>query len=1811
MPDLATLELRIETKDVSRAKSAFAELVGESSRLEEGVRRVEKEFTDTTQGASRLANEIVRTEDATLDSKKAWAELVESTRAVETGNQAVAESGREVAESERRAGEQFEETGHHAGVLGHGLAELGHLVRDLFAAFALYRIVEEAKEALFEFDEADAHLRAIVLETTHGIEEQTAAFAALEEESKRVGTTTQFSAGAAKDAYAKLIASGFDVETSITAANKAMELSEARSLSLGEATEITSRLLKAFGGDASSVESILDQLTLASIRTPGGITRISDALSQLAPVATSLHLPLSDLIGSVTVLSQLPGGQRGVGALRELLFGLVDPTDKAAEKIRKLEERVGSLDPRTTKLADIILRLRDANLSLDDATDIFNRRAATGILLLTQSADKIAEWSDRSSEAVGITHRLAEENDKNLGESFSRLKATVETVITTGTSLTGGLRRIVDTSTDVIRVLFDVDDKMAHENHTAVALADSISLVGKALLYVVPVVAITQLALLAEKTILAKGVLEGLYAVVAAHPFGAILTAIGLVAVAFANFRHEVVDTREELGKLGAAIDLDRIERFTKRVDELTASLAEARKTGNARRELDAQRGILDELNAEADALQGRLREFGSEARVPVEEFRKTLANLSESLGVDVKVRFETEVLKKDARDIGDDVRKNILDRLQEGRGDLTPDRDFGSLGLRQAASLDNTREQLLRGFLPEGRFKVQAVSREDASKLFAGIEEAIEPFRKDLLHAFDIGDTPEVNRLFASINARLGLTVEQFLLGQKQISFGAQAALTEIEKVAEGTRSQIDEMEKELAKEKPKKPATLDDEGADIGGEAPPRARARDDLDKSLQALRAENEERQAALGLDAPEAAAAVRRIQFERLLKDAQLEDRDAAEAKRHEFEKLNAELLKQEQAKASSKVKVSDEVGGGGSSKTLGAFRSILDARLDEAQAVFQQGASLADFVEHLQDERRELEATVGLDQEKAQQVRELIQLEKLLKSAEGVDDGTKDAVFEKATAEIEALRQLRQQKRELAQTQSGDHEATRESIDDRLAEAEAVLKSRGSVDAMIGALRSEREAREKKLGLSAEEIEAYDRLAKVEKMLGDAAQLTGKERSDALAAAAVEIQQLKELRHHEDELAIARAAEKEQRVDAARAVDSQHRENDELQDQIDLLDARSDKEREIVALRASTRLQSSDTDAEAHSLRELLELLGEEIRRRLQLRSILADRAASRTQLQESVRSAREGNLGLARDVEVESEPTAAGRAGVLARAAATPTPTTRELQDDSEDDLLKKLQQELALRQSLEASAKTVERTKAIKDETEQLESQLRFQRLQVGAIEDANDQLRRGVDPLEEQTRSTTAAYDKEVERLRVADELKDAFKEVAKGGFDFKAEGLDGLLRKFRELSALVEQVFKRSKLRLDIDAEETNRQVELVVQQIREEKLSLTQTNEEREVSTRLRGLEGRASEEQVEKVKREIRELHDLETRSQLGQELARSFTDGFRQIAEQGASLEDALKGTLRRILSAFEEAVFFKPLENFLTNAFAPKLGGTGGGAPAPTGTLPGSFALGEVFAYADGAEFGRMAIDAAGPFARRAEPFAAGASFDRQAVVAPDQPFARRVEAFAGGNPFLNRVVDRPTVAPLALFGEAGPEAIVPLRDRGGLGVSAYYGGVELTSAPLKRGSDGRLGIDLKALLANLDELPDRRDEQPDRRRFEAGGVFSNRIEVVRQFAAGEAIERSLATYNGVPLPFGLDAATQERESALPQAPAMPQAIGAGSGSDGPPIVIHMTSNYHFAPGISPNDSFRRAAIQQERDARDASRRIFSNRGR
>lgn len=209
---------------------------------------------------------------------------------------------------------------------------------------------------------------------------------------------------------------------------------------------------------------------------------------------------------------------------------------------------------------------------------------------------------------------------------------------------------------------------------------------------------------------------------------------------------------------------------------------------------------------------------------------------------------------------------------------------------------------------------------------------------------------------------------------------------------------------------------------------------------------------------------------------------------------------------------------------------------------------------------------------------------------------------------------------------------------------------------------------------------------------------------------------------------------------------------------------------------------------------------------------------------------------------------------------------------------------------------------------------------------------------------------------------------------------------------------------------------------------------------------------------------------------FEENMQFARDTARGFIDGFSTAIEDGATVWEAFADAALNALSRIAD----KLLDDVLDAIFEVNQAGTGGG-----GVLGG---IGSWF----GSLFGGGSSD---PWAGLR--MANGGVFS-----------AGRVTAFAKGGAFTNQIVDRPTLFPFAkgagLMGEAGPEAIMPLRRdaSGRLGVSAAIGGGP-AAANDNRFSGGRtvieviLSPDLVAqILQQTDERSVRLIERSDRNR-------------------------------------------------------------------------------------------------------------------
>lgn len=223
-----------------------------------------------------------------------------------------------------------------------------------------------------------------------------------------------------------------------------------------------------------------------------------------------------------------------------------------------------------------------------------------------------------------------------------------------------------------------------------------------------------------------------------------------------------------------------------------------------------------------------------------------------------------------------------------------------------------------------------------------------------------------------------------------------------------------------------------------------------------------------------------------------------------------------------------------------------------------------------------------------------------------------------------------------------------------------------------------------------------------------------------------------------------------------------------------------------------------------------------------------------------------------------------------------------------------------------------------------------------------------------------------------------------------------------------------------------------------------------------------------------------------------------QSAASGLSNAFADVATGVSSASDAFsnfaQSFLRQMIQMVTQSILLESVLGALglpTAGVPGVLGILGGGAPAPA-ALGGVFALGatppdltRALPFAMGTIYGDEPGMAVRAYAVGGFPGGSGriGHGDHAGVGGSLPPW---VTAYAsGGSLPRNQVTTRPTLAPMALFGEAGPEAILPVRAaQGGYAadvVHAAKGSTEsvraaqafaMGSIPLTRGAGGRLSV-------------------------------------------------------------------------------------------------------------------------------------------
>lgn len=257
---------------------------------------------------------------------------------------------------------------------------------------------------------------------------------ALNKKAQEMGAKTKFSATESAEAFTYMAMAGWKTEDMLNGIDGIMSLAAADGLDLATTSDIVTDALTAFGLSASDSGHFADVLAKASSNANTNVSMLGESFKYAAPVAGALGYSAEDTAIALGLMANagIKGSQGGT-ALRGSLTRLIKPTDEAAVLMEQYGLSMTNADGSMKSLGEVMNMLRDKLGGLTEAeqaqvaAQIFGQEAMSGMLaIINASNSDYAKLTDAIYDADGAAQQMADTMLDNLSGQLTLLKSALE-----------------------------------------------------------------------------------------------------------------------------------------------------------------------------------------------------------------------------------------------------------------------------------------------------------------------------------------------------------------------------------------------------------------------------------------------------------------------------------------------------------------------------------------------------------------------------------------------------------------------------------------------------------------------------------------------------------------------------------------------------------------------------------------------------------------------------------------------------------------------------------------------------------------------------------------------------------------------------------------------------------------------------------------------------------------------------------------------------------------------------------------------------------------------------------------------------------------------------------------------------------------------------------------------------------------------------------------------------------------------------------------------------------------------------------------
>lgn len=419
------------TSFASQAGSAFNSVESDAEALgnaiDEAVSGFESFSAGNTRGMGSAFSEAASSADDLSDSASRASESVDDL-ADATGDLGDGADGMDsLAGQVDDAGSSMEEASSKA-------INLSGALKTLFAVVSAAAIMGQVKDFAADSIELGKNYTSVMSEVAAISGASSSDLAMMEDTARQYGATTVFSASEAAEALKYMSLAGWDAQQSTSALGGVLNLAAASGMGLGEASDMVTDYLSAFGMEASQSTYFADMLAYAQSNSNTAAAQLGEAYKN---AAANMHAAGQDVETTTSLLEAMANqGRKGSEAgttLGAMMRDITAKMDDGAIKIGETSIAVQDASGNFRDMTDILTEVGEATEGMGSAqraaalSSVFTDDSIKGVnMVLAEGMDKVAGYEESLRSATGASEDMAETMNDNLSGDLANMNSAYE-----------------------------------------------------------------------------------------------------------------------------------------------------------------------------------------------------------------------------------------------------------------------------------------------------------------------------------------------------------------------------------------------------------------------------------------------------------------------------------------------------------------------------------------------------------------------------------------------------------------------------------------------------------------------------------------------------------------------------------------------------------------------------------------------------------------------------------------------------------------------------------------------------------------------------------------------------------------------------------------------------------------------------------------------------------------------------------------------------------------------------------------------------------------------------------------------------------------------------------------------------------------------------------------------------------------------------------------------------------------------------------------------------------------------------------------